>query len=66
VLVNVAGERQLTLAERRARRARIARIGSESGERSLDSRLEIIGRGSTNPTLSRDVYLKRRCVTPTV
>ena len=35
-------------------------LWSESGERSLDPRLEIIGRGSAHPTLSRDVYLKRR------
>ena len=38
----------------------LRRLWSESGERSLDPRLEITGRGSNNATLSRDVYLKRR------
>ena len=38
----------------------LRRLWSESGERSLDPRLEIIGWGSAHPTLSRDLYLKRR------
>jgi hypothetical protein len=38
----------------------LRRLWSESGERSLDPRLEVIGRGTAHPTLSRDVYLKRR------
>lgn len=40
----------------------LRRLWSEDGERSLDPRLEIIGRGTAHPTLSRDVYLKRRAV----
>ena len=43
----------------------LRRLWSESGERSLDPRLEIVGKGSTNRTLSRDVYLKRRSANPT-
>jgi hypothetical protein len=43
----------------------LRRLWSESGERSLDPRLEIVGKGSTNRTLSRDVYLKRRSSNPT-
>jgi hypothetical protein len=42
----------------------LRRLWSESAERSLDPRLEIIGKGSANPTLSRDVYLKRRSRPP--
>jgi hypothetical protein len=38
----------------------LRRLWSESGERSLDPRLEVTGRGSRNSTLSQDVYLKRR------
>ena len=44
----------------------LRRLWSESGERSLDSRLEIMGRGSNNATLSRDVYLRRRPGSPSV
>jgi hypothetical protein len=40
----------------------LRRLWSESGERSLDPRLEIFGKGSSNATLSRDVYLRRRSV----
>jgi hypothetical protein len=42
----------------------LRRLWSESGERLLDPRLEIVGRGSRNSTLSRDVYLKRRSSNP--